>query len=291
MVKFLTGEQAAGLERSCTGTARDFIRLAPDRPGFERIEAFFTGHAYDPHRHDTYALGATLAGVQTFRYRGARQESVRGHVIALHPDEVHDGEAGAAEGFAYRMLYLAPDLVAAALAGRASSLPFAGTAAVSRDARLECALAAALGDLDREPEPLERDQMVLAISEALLARDASAATGSGEEVASARAVGLARDYLVENCLGAVDSADLERETGLDRFQLARQFRKLCGTSPHRFLTMRRLDHARALIVAGSGLADAAADSGFADQAHMTRHFRRAYGLTPGRYRAMRAAAD
>jgi AraC-like DNA-binding protein len=289
MARFLTGEQAAGLERSCTGTARDFIRLAPDAPGFERIEAFFSGHAFDPHRHDTYALGATLSGVQTFRYRGARQDSVSGHVIALHPDEVHDGEAGAAGGFAYRMLYLAPDLVAAALAGRAGSLPFAGAAAVSRDRGLATALAAALGDLEREPEPLERDQMVLAISEALLALDPSAATGPGEEASCARAVSLARDYLMANALGAVDSADLERETGLDRFRLARHFRRLCGTSPHRFLTLRRLDHARALIAPRSGLADAAADSGFADQAHMTRHFRSAYGLTPGRYRAMRAA--
>lgn len=287
MERFLTGEEAAGLERSCTGTVRDFIRAAPEEPGYERIEAFFTGHAYDPHRHDTYALGYTLAGVQAFNYRGARQQSVSGHVIALHPDEVHDGEAGAAEGFAYRMIYLAPDLIAAALAGRASGLPFGGNAAVARDDRLATALAFALGDLSRRPEALERDQAVLSIAEALLARDQSAALGRGEDPACVHAAGRALDYLSTHYLDVVDSGTLEAETGMDRFQLARHFRRLYGTSPYRFVTMRRLDRARTLISAGTGLAEAAAESGFADQAHMTRHFKRAFGLTPGRYRAIR----
>jgi len=290
MTRLLTGEEAAGLERSCTGTARDFIRMAPEEPGYERIEAFFTGHAYDPHRHDTYALGYTVSGVQTFNYRGARQKSVTGHTIALHPDEVHDGEAGAEEGFAYRMIYLAPGLVADALSGRATGLPFGGNAAVARDDRFAAALTLALGDLTRRPEPLERDQAVLAIAEALLARDPSVAKPRAQEAACALAVARARDYLSTHYLDAVDSAALEAETGMDRFQLTRHFRRLYGTSPYRFVTMRRLDHARALISAGSGLAEVAAGSGFADQAHMTRHFRRAYGLTPGRYRAIRQAA-
>ena len=47
--------------------------------------------------------------------------------------------------------------------------------------------------------------------------------------------------------------------------------------------MRRLDAVRRMLIAGTPLADAAVGAGFADQSHMTRHFSKAYGLTPGRW--------
>ena len=82
------------------------------------------------------------------------------------------------------------------------------------------------------------------------------------------------------------SAGLEHATSLSRYALARHFRACFGTSPHRYLTMRRLDRARALIRQGAPLADAALACGFADQSHMTRQFRKAYGVSPGRFAAL-----
>ncbi|KUL95567.1 AraC family transcriptional regulator [Bosea sp. WAO] len=275
----------AGLERSCV--RGDWIRTAPDEAGPERIEAFFCGHAYDPHRHDTYAIGYTLSGVQSFDYRGARCDSTPGDLIVLHPDEVHDGRAGMAGGFRYRMTYVEPGMIMQALAGRAGATPFIGDA-VCRDGRLLRALIGLLGDLDHALEPLERDQAVGELAEALLALDPSCAPTRPETLAE-RACGLARDFLADNVDEAVDSRRLEAVTGLDRYALARHFRRRYGTSPHHYLVMRRLERARALIRQGVGLADAAAASGFADQAHMTRRFRQAYGLSPGRWRAMQAS--
>jgi hypothetical protein len=72
-----------------------------------------------------------------------------------------------------------------------------------------------------------------------------------------------------------------------RYELARQFRAMLGTSPHRYLLMRRLALARDLIHAARPLVDVASEAGFADQAHFTRVFRSAFGLTPARYRALR----
>ncbi|MCE3590073.1 AraC family ligand binding domain-containing protein, partial [Escherichia coli] len=72
----------------------------------ERMEARFTGDAFEPHRHDTYAIGVTLHGVQTFRYRGEKRQSLPGNIMVLHPDEVHDGGAGTDDGLRYRMIYL-----------------------------------------------------------------------------------------------------------------------------------------------------------------------------------------
>ncbi|HBO7078925.1 AraC family ligand binding domain-containing protein, partial [Pseudomonas aeruginosa] len=89
---------------SHANTPRDWVRRAPQHGAVERIEAYFAGHGYDPHRHDTYAIGQTLAGVQSFRYRRSQRHSLPGGCLVLHPDELHDGEAGSQEGFRYRML-------------------------------------------------------------------------------------------------------------------------------------------------------------------------------------------
>ena len=86
------------------------------------MEAHFRGQAFAPHRHDTYAIGITLAGVQTFRYRGERRQCLPGQCHILHPDEMHDGGAGTDEGFGYRIAYIDPPLIQQALGGR--PLPF-----------------------------------------------------------------------------------------------------------------------------------------------------------------------
>jgi AraC-like DNA-binding protein len=264
------------------------MKHAPSQPGVERIEAFFAGHAYDPHRHDTYAIGITLAGIQSFDYRGARADSLAGNAIVLHPDETHDGRAGAEAGFRYRMLYIEPRLVRDALGERARSLPFVRTP-VSSNARLVAAVRQAVDAIDGVWEPMERDQFILGIAEALLALDPSVRSRS-PTAACASAVERAREFLDEHFEEVVSSEELETIAGLDRYTLARHFRTLLGTSPYRYLTMRRLDHARATILAGQSLAEAAFAAGFADQAHMTRHFKRAYGLPPGRWRTIHVAS-
>lgn len=283
MGSILNGTDRPRLERSCGPSPGDWIRLAPSEPGVERFEAFFSGHAYDPHRHDCYAIGYTLAGIQSFDYRGARADSGPGHAIVIHPDERHDGRAGAGTGFLYRMLYLEPRVVRDALGVRATGLPFVRTA-VTRHPALLRALRPAFDDLERTWDPLERDDVILTIAEALLALDPSI-TRRAASTTCAVAIETARQYLDAFAERTITSGELERLTGLDRFSLARQFRVRLGTSPYRYLTMRRLDRVRSAVRDGHSLADAAILSGFADQSHMTRHFKKAYGISPGRWAA------
>ena len=93
-----------GLERSCGGT--DWAITSQPGEGVELLRAWFGGRAFARHRHDTYAIGVTETGVQTFDYRGRVERSTPGEVVVLHPDEMHDGRAGTDAGFGYRIVYV-----------------------------------------------------------------------------------------------------------------------------------------------------------------------------------------
>ncbi len=249
----------------------------------ERILARFQRSGFEPHRHDTYAIGLTVSGVQTFRYRGAERFSMPGQVIVLHPDEVHDGAAGSDAGLFYRMIYVPPELIAEATGWPGGGLPFLPEPVVD-DPELRQALVEAVQDLDLEMGSLKLDSCVAALAAGLQRHaDDRHTTRKALDWKSMKAC---RDYLRDNFSQDVLSADLEAVTDLDRFQLARQFRKAFGTSPHRYQVLRRLEAVKDSIRKGQGLADAAADAGFADQSHMSRHFKQAYGMAPGHWRAL-----
>jgi AraC-like DNA-binding protein len=278
--------EAACLERLCRVPSADRLEFAPEGDGLLRLEASLSAHAYRPHRHDTYAIGITLAGVQRYNYRKSCRESLPGEIVVLHPDELHDGEAGTEIALLYRMLYIRPEAVRDALGTRARSLPFVRDGH-SKDRRLAKAVLGAVEDFSRPLAPLEVDEAVLEVAEGLLALDRDVASKRGKPRGVPTVVRRARELLDEVGCGAKTSHDLEVATGLSRFDLARHFRRAFGTSPHRYLLMRRLERAREMVCdPRMPLAEIAVAAGFADQAHFTRQFRKAFGFTPGLWRAL-----
>jgi AraC-like DNA-binding protein len=283
MRETLRGVDADRLARSCS--RRDSIRFGASAPGLERAEVYLSTCAFEPHRHDVYAIGVTTAGVQTFRYRGTRRVSLPGQLQLLHPDETHDGAAGTDDGFGYRVLYVAPELVREALDDDA--LPFVADP-VQEPTPATRLVASLLADVDEPISDLARAEIAATVADAL--RSLGGRPGRRRVPVDAGAVELARDYLATHAREQTPASTLERITGADRFTLARHFRRAFGTSPDRYRTMRRLELARAAIEDGLPLARVAADAGFADQSHMTRQFKRAYGLTPARWTALTASA-
>ena len=273
MHRTLEGVDTDRLERSC-----DAIRLGAGPPGIEHAAVRLSGPGFSPHRHDTYAIGVTLAGVQVFRYRGTRRVCLPGQVHVLHPDELHDGGPGTDEGFAYRILYIDPGLVGLTL--DTGALPFVAEP-VHNDPDAVAAVLDVLDRLDDAACDLAAAEVAATIADVLvqLAGGQTMDSGPVDHEAMARV----REHLTDHAPDQTPAASLELIAGHDRYAIARQFRRVYGTSPDRYRTMRRLELARAAIAEGTPLARAAADCGFADQSHMTRQFVRAYGMTPGRW--------
>ena len=284
MPLMLDGVDAAGIERSCSRPP-DSIRFGPGAPGIERAEVYLTTCAYEPHRHDTYGIGITTAGVQVFGYRGSRHVCLPGQLHVLHPDERHDGGPGTEVGFGYRILYVAPELVRDALAGRA--LPFVADP-VQELTPAARPMASLLADIDEPLSDLACVELAAAVADGLASLGGR--PEGGRAAIDVRAVERVRDHLAAHAREQTPAAALEVIAGTDRYTIARHFRRAFGTSPDRYRTLRRLALARAAIERGESLAQTAAETGFADQSHMTRQFKRTYGMTPARWLALTAAA-
>jgi AraC-like DNA-binding protein len=262
----------------------DSIRFGPSAYGVERAEVYLSTRGFDPHRHDTYGIGVTTAGVQVFRYRGSQRVCLPGQLHILHPDEAHDGRPGTEDGFGYRILYIPPELVRGALGGRA--LPFVADP-VQEPNPMARPIVALLADLDDPISELGRAEIAVAAADCLLSLSDS--HNGRRATVDIRAVELVRDYLAVHAREQTQASTLEKIAGTDRFTITRHFRWAFGTSPDRYRTLRRLAMARAAIESGQSLAQVAGEAGFADQSHMTRQFKRTYGLTPTRWRALTAA--
>jgi AraC-like DNA-binding protein len=278
MPETLCGVDTARLERSCSARP-DSIRFGAGAAGIERAEVYLSTWAFEPHRHDTYAIGITTAGVQTFRYRGARRTCLPGQLHVLHPDEIHDGAAGTEDGFGYRILYVAPELIRHAVGG-ADRLPFVADP-VQAPTPATQHLASLLAEIDEPITDLARVEIAATVADTL--NSLSGRSARHRVRIDDRAVELVRDYLTAHAREQTPASTLEQIAGTDRFTIARHFRRAYGTSPDRFRAMRRVALARAAIERGRPLAQAAAEAGFADQSHMTRQFKRAYGLTPANW--------
>lgn len=239
-----------------------------------RFEACFSGLAYAPHRHDTYTLAITTRGVQSFNYRGEIQHSLPGQVIVLHPDELHDGQAGSDEAFAYKAINIAPSEFQQVLCG--DPLPFIDKG-VNTDARLQAIACRLLGDLTQDLTLNQYEDEILNLATLL---QQLAGYSKLKSTPNLTAASVAKEYLDDHLFDDVSLDKLAIIAQFSKWQLSRDFKAIFGTSPHRYQVLRRLHKAKDMMLESIALADVALICHFSDQAHFTRQFKAAFGLTP-----------
>lgn len=262
----------------------DFARDA--QSGTEAVRAQFHAHAYDPHFHDQVLVGVTEQGVQQFRCRRETHRSTPGRLIFMEPGETHDGEATAADGFTYAMLYFDPAWLrqsASLYANRETGeTVFHFPRTLDDDAVLANAVRAARRQIAHPDCRMACDAALDHVVALLAQRFAGAPADKADH--APRMAKLAREAMDAGFDGDLGLEELALAAGTDRFRLTRAFSTAYGISPHAYLVQRRLNHARSLLSRGETPASAAAATGFADQSHLGRWFRRAFGMTPAAYR-------
>lgn len=243
----------------------------------ERVEGFLSTNRTSPHRHDTYSIGRTLSGVHNIAYRGAIRHNLPGSTFVLHPDEEHSGSAANEDGVIYQVLQIEPALIQHVLGGK--PLPFVPDG-ISTDRRLFDATETLLHAVDYPQDLLQEDDAIFDLAMALNdVHGLPTLAHSYDYIAAERA----RELIHDSIDRSITIEELADSVGRDRWALSRDFRTLFGTSPHRYLTMRRLDRVKNSLANGESLTEATIDAGFFDQSHMTRHFTKTFGLSPARW--------
>ncbi|MFZ5427021.1 MAG: helix-turn-helix domain-containing protein [Thermodesulfobacteriota bacterium] len=254
--------------------------------GVECLRAAWGDVRFERHFHQGYAVGVIESGALGFRYLGRDEVAWAGCVNMAVPGEVHDGHAASPDGWRYRMFYLDADVVERTVRdmGAPGERPPAFPGGVIEDPRLARAIRSLHCALDAGGTTLlERQGRMAGILAAWISRHSEtrpAAPAAGTEPAAVR---RAREYLRENAVHAVPLSDLAEASGLSGYRLNRVFSRAVGLPPHAYQIRLRVERARELLAAGSAPAAAAIESGFSDQSHLTRHFKRITGFTPAAY--------
>lgn len=267
---------------------KDHVRFAraPDLDNLEFIHATYITHAFPRHTHETYAIGVIEGGVQATLYRGTTHIATAGDICLINPGEVHTGFSPHESGWTYRVFY--PDVAVLQQAAEAVSLKRGRAprfpSPVIRDHTLSRRLLRFLKTLERPALSLERESLLLTALSQMVASHAAVADNTARySPREEQAVGAARDYLEACFTENVTLSTLARIAGISEFHLLRLFRDRMGLPPHAYLIQRRIDHARKLLARRVPIVQVALDTGFSDQSHFTRHFKRILGVTPGEF--------
>lgn len=255
--------------------------------GMECMTATFITHEFSPHSHDTFSIGAIEAGCQVAMIRGMREATGPGALYLINPGETHDGQPGAEEGYRYRMIYPDTQLFTDILE-ETTGRTVHGSPSFSRqlltDPQLASAFNQAHAHLEDGSSALESEESMYSVLASMFIRHGSAII-LPKDYSEPDGVRRARDYIVSRFDQEIGLEELARVAGLSRAHLIRAFRKHYFITPHAYQTDLRIRHARRLLRAGGTPSDVALACGFADQAHLTRHFKARTGLTPAKYRA------
>jgi AraC-like DNA-binding protein len=245
-------------------------------PGITEVfHARFVGHAYPMHTHDTWTLLIVDDGAIRYDLDRSERGAVGATVTLLPPHVPHDGRSATDDGFRKRVLYLDQSVLGDDLIGVAVGRP------AFRDPLLRARLDRLHGTLAKPGETFESESRLAFVRERLLAH--LGAPGAEPTPAPARLAAGLRDLLDTRVTAGLTLQQAAQELHAHPTHLVRAFTRSFGLPPHAYLLGRRIALARDLLLAGQRPADVAAAAGFHDQAHLTRHFTRHVGVSPGRY--------
>jgi len=253
---------------------------------FDLLHATYITHTFTRHTHEGFAIAMIEEGSEGFSYRHDYHVAPHGTVAVINPGEVHTGEAVTPNGWSYRVFYPNASLlarVATEISGRPQGIPFFSKTLIE-DHEVWQRLRQAHISIEQSPSALERESLLLGALASLISRHADYCPPVILPTEAHIAVVQARDYLHAHFSEDISLERLANVAHLSPFHFSTVFRTEFGLPPHLYLTQLRVYRARDLLRIGLPIADAALRTGFVDQSHLNRHFKRILGVTPGQYR-------
>lgn len=259
---------------------REYVH-SPLLGGVELLAAEYRQHIFPRHVQEQVVLGIVERGRIRFVGGGIDMEMGEGDILFVAPGTVHEAVGHGDGAWTYRALYLTPDQWAASCTTLGASIP--DGASVFRNASLTARLRRAHRHLVNGtlPERALEDVLRRLVDAVVTERSRVVHCPGGSEAGDALA--RVRQLLDTRYSRRMSLAEMASVSGLSRFHFLRAFSRAYGVSPCAYSVNRRLLEAQRRLSAGEPISMTALEVGFADQAHLTRHFLRTIGVTPGEY--------
>lgn len=259
------------------------IDILPELQNLEIAQTTYTDHEFPRHLHETYVIEVVIQGTVEFECGAKRYLAPPGSIILIHPEDVHTGRSICNQSVTYWSFCPTADwmqwLLKTIDCCKRTVVFQSPTMNEPRVARL---LKAAHDALQNQSEILESESLMILAFSYLLQNQRNISLKNKEP----RAIQKAKEYLNAEFSEQIHITDLAQISGLSSFYFLRSFQKATGLTPHEYLCNLRVERARKLLASGASVAEAAAQTGFFDQSHLHRHFRKIMGITPGQYRAI-----
>ncbi|QBD74934.1 AraC family transcriptional regulator [Ktedonosporobacter rubrisoli] len=231
----------------------------------------------------SYVIGTVQAGRGILQYRLSKQELARGAFYVIEPGEVWGCQS---EELTFSHLLVDPTLlqhIAIETLGTEKALPHFPASGICNSALSQLFANLSAGLIEPASQLKQQETLLTALAQLLLsqARDRAELEHVGGEHSAIRRV---KAYLAEHYAGDVSLGTLASIANLSAFHLTRVFRQAVGLPPHAYQLQLRIAHARNLLAKGLSVSYVAHETGFFDQTHFTKQFKRHVGITPGTYR-------
>ncbi len=255
-----------------------------DIPGLELYRGTGVTRRVARHVHGVFSLSVAEAGVRISESRRQKHNITPGAIYVSEWGEAHAGTIPAGHPYSSRSLRMSPELIASLLAempGRAAEAHFADP--LLYDGELYAKIYR-FHVLAGTPAPLLAKECLLRelfsqLVDRYSERREDLPTG-GDETAPVRRV---CDYLRDCCHDNVSIETLAGIAGFSPFHLCRVFERAVGVPPHVYQLDVRLTKAADLLAGGRKIVTVALETGFCDQSHFHKAFKRKFGVTPRQY--------
>lgn len=249
------------------------------------LHAYYVEHAYPRHSHDYYVITLIERGYQSFTHRGVKHTTLPGGLILINPGEVHTGEAADHAGFEMRCLYptvATMEMAVFELTGRHRMMPFFKQVRLDQSPTVNHIMSLHQA-VYQDADALECESRFLWTLTQLIKAYADLSFIEKSIGNEKTPIQRARHYIEDHFASGVSLQELAQYVDLSPYYFLRAFRAEVGMPPYAYLESVRIGRAQKLIEAGVSLTEAAFESGFSSQSHMTNRFRKILGTTPGQY--------
>jgi len=251
------------------------LRLTEDNP-----------EPYNLHSHSTLSIGAMTSGKTTMTSKSEQKELKAGELVIINPKRAHSCNPGEGNVRSYLMIYLDERWcreLQGEIFGESKEFRSLKTEII-REPELFNRFVNVCEKLIASDDNMEQEQEIISLMSEFFIKYCDDNESSKE---TNHIIEDIKKHLIDNLQRNVSLEELSGKFRMNRYHLLRYFKAETGMTPHSFLINVRVERAKELLNSGKTLATTAHETGFTDQSHMHKNFKKYISATPKDYQPKR----